>query len=58
MRFVFAAALLLTLQGCAVPLAVWTGALGACAAACAPVVAFEKDVFDWATGQDQPPAKP
>jgi len=48
-----ALALVLAVGGCGLPAAyvpVLTAALGACAAACGPVVAFEKDAFDRATG--------
>jgi hypothetical protein len=42
---------LLTLSGCAaLPVAAWTaiGAVaGACAAACPPAIAFERDAFDY-----------
>lgn len=44
-------ALLLCLSGCAaLPVAGWTaiGAIaGACAAACPPVIGFERDAFDY-----------
>lgn len=54
---IVAAALSLSLSGCGVPVALWAAGLGACAAACAPVVGLEKDAFDYVTGQDKPAAQ-
>ena len=42
---------LLPLAGCGLPAPLVAAGLGACAAACGPVVNLEKDGFDWATGQ-------
>ena len=49
------------LAGCAIPAAyipVLTAGLGACAAACGPVVNLETQVFDYATGEQKSAAKP
>lgn len=66
-RIALLAGLALSLVGCvSLPTAAWTAVAagaGACAAACPPLLALEKDMFDWATGQStpttsKPPATP
>lgn len=51
-----------SLAGCqALPAAAWAAigaGFGACAAACPPAIALQKDVFDYYTGQDAAPPKP
>lgn len=59
LRVLVIAAVGLSLGGCqALPVAAWTAigaGFGACAAACSPLINFEKDVFDTVVGNNRNP---
>ncbi|HUZ74910.1 MAG TPA: hypothetical protein VMU87_18140 [Stellaceae bacterium] len=56
MRLALVMAAVIALGGCVPPayVPIVAAGLGACAAACAPVVGLERDAFDFATGQTAP----